>query len=162
VKTVLFKRLALWLSAAGIVAMSLVMVPSAAAAGSHREMIHPTVTAGSTSAQATDAGLLSNCPITSRSGHSGAYICETSPAYVTWYNSLGQIVAFDDVVIGTDYRIYDDPGSGWRWLQGGVSAPNAGGIFIVSNDTIAVIGTDNFGYCNRTTAPGQWTGWGRC
>lgn len=86
---------------------------------------------------------MTNCPITSRSGHAGAYICESQPLYVTWY-------------------LKDDPGSGWRWPQGGVAGgPEPAGPFIVDNSTIAVIGTDNFGYCNTTTAPGVWTGWAR-
>ena len=70
----------------------------------------------------------------------------------------------DDIVIGTDWRIYHDSGPGWSWLGGGVasSTANAPGIFIESNDTIGVVGTDGNSWCNTTTLPGTWAGWRRC
>jgi hypothetical protein len=112
---------------------------------------------------ATDLGVQSNCPITSYHLHAGAYICETVWVRVAWYLE-GVLILVDDVVIGTDYRIYHDSGPGWIWLNGGVasSTANAPGIGIVSNNTIDVIGTDNQLWCITTTFPGNWSGWSRC
>jgi hypothetical protein len=104
-----------------------------------------------------------NCPATSYYLHAGAYICETVWVRVAWYLD-GVLINVDDVVIGTDYRIYHDSGPGWSWLNGGVasSTANAPGIGIRGNDTIDVIGTDNQFWCTTTTFPGNWTGWRRC
>jgi hypothetical protein len=55
--------------------------------------------------QAGDVTTLSNCPIISNYGHSGAYICETTRAFATWILSDGSVIV-DHVVIGTNFFIY--------------------------------------------------------
>jgi hypothetical protein len=157
---VLFRRIILLSSAASLIAVTLLAGSAASAAPPAKGAV---LTATFEAVPAAGPGVLSNCPITSYHLHSGAYICESVPVRVSWYLQ-GVLVNVDDVVIGTDYRIYHDDGGGWTWLNGGVATAfaNAPGIFIQNSNTIGVVGTDNALWCTTTTLPGVWNGWRRC
>jgi hypothetical protein len=154
------RRVALWLGAVSIFAMSIVGASTATAA---TPAASPKATVTVEAVPANGFSVQSNCPITSYYLHQGAYICETQGVRIAWFFQ-GVLTNVDDIVIGTDWRIYHDAGPGWSWLGGGVasSTANAPGIFIESNNTIGVVGTDGNSWCNTTTLPGTWAGWRRC
>jgi hypothetical protein len=119
--------------------------------------------------KAGDRTTQSNCPIISTYGHSGAYICETTRITVVWFDLLtGQIVAADDVVIGTNFNIYTDPGGGWRKLDDGKANQfmplNQIGLFIVDLNTISVVGTYDGLWCISFNpgVPHLWGAWDQC
>lgn len=153
----LVKRVAMGLLVVAALAVDLVAMPPAAQGAYHRSPDGPKAT--------VSTGATGGCVATSRSGHRQDYLCGTGYLYITWTQN-GDVIAHDDVVIGRDYRVYDDPGTGFRWLRGGVAGgPVPVGLFghgDVTSVVITMIGTDDYGYCDTTVAPGTWTGWTRC
>ncbi len=149
------RRIAFLLSIASMLVLSLVGASHATAATTG-----PTATIKVTAASAVAPQL--SCPVVSPYGHHGAAVCGTETVTITWTLN-GKLIGWDEVVIGTDYRVYHDSGVGWSVLQGGAALstvdPSKIGVFIITGDTVGVLGTTGHGFCNTTISLGVWDGW---
>src|SRR5262245_34232360 len=148
------RRAASIFSMIGILAASSIATGPAAAAPASDIARKGTVVAGyltlagtapAPDSQPEDVTTLSNCPILSTYCNAGAYICETTIVAAIWQFGGGEVVQ-DHVVIGTNFNIYTDQGTGWRRLDNGKANQflplNQIGLFTLNNgQTLAVIGT---------------------
>jgi len=142
--------MALILSVAGMLMMGLVGVSQSASADTGPAV----TTAPDITPQQCTIG--QGVDIFGPDGRRGQYICGTVPV-------PGSGVT---VVIGTDYRVYQDFGRGWSVVPGGVALHTTNpnqivrlGVFVVNSNTIEVLGTTGHYFCNTTTSPGHWIGW---
>ncbi|HEY2101027.1 hypothetical protein [Amycolatopsis sp. NBC_01480] len=101
------------------------------------------------------------CAVTSAYGHSGYYLCGSTPVEFQWDTGL-----VEDVVVGSDYHVYHDPGSGWARIGNGEAShtlpPAKVGIGTNHSNTIGVFGTTGLHYCSTGNGYGGWTGWVYC
>jgi hypothetical protein len=167
-----FRRTALILGVIGVLGASLLGAAPATAAPSDIDVKETATAYLSYDPQARHGnapsggiGTQSNCPVTSSYGHGGGYICETQRIVATWVFN-GQVFQ-DDVVIGTDFFVYTDPGGGWGRLRNGEASHslplNQLGLFIVNSQVMSVNGTDNALWCiSIGLVPHSWNSWFRC
>ncbi|HWO66031.1 MAG TPA: hypothetical protein VNO31_38965 [Umezawaea sp.] len=162
------RRAALWVSALLLLGMNIIGASTATAAvGPATGGMTATIKTGS--APSESVGILSNCPTSAISHfpHPGGYICETTPLYVEWRSfPSGQLIGYDDIVIGTNFLIYHNTGSGWGQIGNGEASHTLPlptiGLFAAGTRTIQVLGTDNMAWCTTTTNIGSWSAWRRC
>jgi hypothetical protein len=156
------RRMAFLLTSVSVLAMLLVGTSQAASADTGRTA-NTKVTVTSHASATSGNTALSGCPIVGPSGHVGALICGTE--YVTITYASGE----EMVIIGTDYRVWHDYGTGWSVLQHNAveqAAPSAIGVFPAVSSSgfpyVYVLGTNNHWWCDATVGLNVWSGWAQC
>ena len=156
------RRIAFLLGMASILVMSLVGTSQTAWADTG-----PTATTKIIAAPEPGSAATCSVSITSFYNHKGAYICGTHPRQaLVWIGSDGSLFE-EDVVVGTNFRVYHDAGNNWSVLQSGAvlsSAPvSQMGVDLVNvtanSYTIRVFGTSGHRFCDTTDRPFHWLGW---
>ena len=146
------RRIAFVLSMASVLVMSLVGASRAASADTG-----PTVTF--TAAPDITCSIGQAVDIFGPDNRRGQFICGT-----TIVTSTGG----EEIVIGTDYRVYFDLGHGWSVVPGGAALHTTNpnqipllGLFVVGQGsrTIEVLGTTGHYFCNTQNDSGTWNRW---